>query len=155
MRLLIVVLLFFTNTLGFCQDVPFLPLADFEFELDYNFKTKPPPEKDKLLLTENRRSTAEFLPYVRVSFRFNNLPAEAYKIRVVDQGGGMVKSKKVKKLEVLEFDLGFSDDIKDRVKPHAYYIFIEDKSKVNLSKIKIFVDESGDFYLNDELFGKI
>ncbi len=153
-KLIIVLLVFFSANI-YSQDVPFLPLADFEFELDYDFKSKPPPDKNKVTFTEKTPYSADLLPYVKVNFSFTNLPEEAFRVRVVNLRGGIVKSKKVKNLDILEFDMGFSDDIKDRVEPHAYYIYIENKTKDYLSKVKIFVDESGDFYLNDEPFGKI
>lgn len=156
MRRFLFLILFCATLSAHGQDTPFLPLADFEFELDYNFKSKPPPVKDKVSFTEKQpRYSADLLPYVKVRFKFTNPPADVFRVRVVNQRGGIVKTKKMKNLEVLEFDMGFAEDIKDRIEPHAYYIYLENKSKDQLSKIKIFVDESGDFYLNDEPFGKI
>ena len=155
MRSILLGVFMLTALTTYSQEIPFLALADFEFEMDYDFKSKPPPEKDKVNFTEREVYSASPLPYVKVSFNFVNLPNEAFRVRVINLRGGILKTKKLKNLDILEFDLGFSDDIKDRVEPHAYYIYIENKAKEKLSKIKIFVEEGGDFYLNDELFGKI
>lgn len=140
---------------SYSQDIPFTSSDHFEFKLDYDFKTRPAPSNDKVNLVEERSYSSSPLPYVKVSFTFSKLSNEAFRVRVEDNQGNGIKSKKVNKLEVLEFDLGFSDDIKDRVKPHVYFVYIENKEKKRLSMIKIFVEESGNFYLNDNLFGKI
>lgn len=155
MRSLLIILFVLVGSVSFCQEVPYLPMDDFEFEMDYDFKSKPPPEKNKVTFTEKEYYSASPLPYVKVNFKFINLPEDAFRVRVENFRGGVLKSKKLKNLDVLEFDLGFSDDIKDRVEPHSYYIFVENKNRERLSKIKIYVEETGDFYLNDELFGKI
>jgi len=139
----------------YAQDVPFMAHEDFEFELDYKFETKPPPEQNKVNMVEEVQYTADLLPYVRMNFSFPNPPEDAFRVRVLSGRGGIIKSRKMKKIDVLDLDLGFADDIKDRVKPHSFYIYIENKDKERISKIKIFVEESGNFYLNDKLYGKI
>lgn len=138
------------------QNVPFLMHDDFEFKMDYDFKAKPPPEQGKVNYMERDRQTSTgLLPYVKVNFTFHHVPDQAFRVRVYDGKGDVVTSRKLKKIDELSFDLGYSDDIKDRVEPHTYYIYLENKEKERLSQIKIFVEESGDFYLNDELFGRI
>jgi len=136
------------------QDVPFLSTDDFEFKLDYGFETKPPPSQDRREYDTKVRYSAGPLPYVKVNFKFVDLPENAFRVRVLADKE-TIKNKKLKRVEDLDFDLGFADDIKDRVEPHAYYIYLENKNKERLSLIKIFVEETGDFYLNDKLYGKI
>lgn len=154
MRLLLIGIIFICSGVS-AQEAPYLAEEDFEFKLDYDFQVRPAPPVDKVNLVEERRYSPSPLPYVKVSFTFNKFPEGAFRLRVQDNNGESIKSKKVSKVDVLDFDLGFSDDIKDRVRPHIYYVYIENKDKERLSMIKIFVEESGDFYLNDNLFGKI
>ncbi|MTI22308.1 hypothetical protein E1176_14850 [Fulvivirga sp. RKSG066] len=155
MRFLILILgVLFSFQLS-AQDVPYMAQDDFEFELDYQFEKKPPPSQNKVDLEKRTTYSADLLPYVRVNLKFINPPDEAFRVRVTSSDGALIRSKRLKNLETLALDLGFADDIKDRTKPHAFFIYLENKEKQRLSKIKIFVEETGDFYLNDKLFGKI
>jgi len=144
----------FTSLALSAQDVPFLPTDDFEFKLDYGFETKPPPSQDRKEYDKNVSYNGGPLPYVKVNFKFTNLPENAFRVRVFTDKQ-TIKNKKLKKIDNLDIDLGFADDIKDRVEPYTFFIYLENKSKERLSMIKIYVEETGDFYLNDKLYGKI
>ncbi len=135
--------------------LPYEPKENFGFELDYSFKTKPPPENSKVSLVENADYTAQPLPYLKVRLSFNDLPDHYFRFRVENNKGSIVKNKKIKTPETYILDMGFSDDLKDRVTPHKYTIFFLTKDKERISMIQIEVEENGNLLLNGEFHGRI
>ena len=67
----------------------------------------------------------------------------------------IIKSRKLKFPDSYVLDMGFSDDVKDRVTPHQYTIYFYNKTKEPISKIAIEVAENGDPLLNGEFHGRI
>ncbi|HET9486931.1 MAG TPA: hypothetical protein VFO54_05835, partial [Chryseosolibacter sp.] len=62
--------------------------------------------------------------------------------------------KKIDLNSILVMDLGFTDDMKDRVTPHEYTLTFVSEEKVPLEVILIKVDEDGSFFVNGEKRGK-
>ena len=77
------------------------------------------------------------------------------KLRVVDNLNNKVLSKKVYDGLEFEINIGFTDDVKDRVTANEYTIFIQNEKREHQSKIVILVDEDGMFLINDEVRGKL
>ena len=154
MYLILILLLSFSM---FSQvELSFEPKENFDFELDYSFKTRPPVSADKVTFIEGaKRGGAQVLPYLKINFNFNSLPSEYYRIRVEDGDGKLIKSKKLKRPDIFVLDMGFSDDVKDRITPHKYVIIFQTKAKNSISKIEVEVEENGDLLLNGSFHGRI
>ena len=56
---------------------------------------------------------------------------------------------------VLKLDLGFTDDIKDRVGAYEYTVFFLNEDKDQVSKIVIYFEKDGTYLVNGETRGKI
>ena len=128
---------------------------NFEFELDYSFKMKPPPERDKVDLGYSTSYTAQPLPYLKLKFGFLNLPKHYFRLRVEDNFGVVRRNKRLRAPGIYVLDMGYSDDVKDRVAPHKYTLFFLSKERDKISKIEVEVEENGNLLLNGEFHGRI
>ncbi|MEM6362697.1 MAG: hypothetical protein AAF149_10715 [Bacteroidota bacterium] len=153
---LLLVLFLFEAQASVQEDVPYEPRDNFGFELDYTFKTRPPPDSEKVYLAENRSVRgSQVLPYLKLRFEFSSFDATYFRYKVENHVGSVIKSRKLKFPDSYVLDMGFSDDVKDRVTPHQYTIYFYNKTKEPISKIAIEVAENGDLLLNGEFHGRI
>ncbi|MEM6524427.1 MAG: hypothetical protein AAF693_11565 [Bacteroidota bacterium] len=136
--------------------IPYEPKENFRFELDYTFKTRPPPDTDKVSFVEsNTPRGSQVLPYLKVKFEFSDFDVKYFKYKVQNYSGSIIKTRKIRLPESYVLDMGFSDDLKDRITSHKYSIYFYEKSKKAISKIDIEVAENGDLFLNGEFHGRI
>ena len=135
--------------------VPYLSLDDFDFELDYNFKTKPYNVKDVAYSEKELNNSTENLPYVKMKIMLKNTSEDQYKFKVITNKSETKLNRKLKGNDDFIIDMGFSDDIKDRVHAHQFSVIIYNKDKVPLSKIVIEFSTNGDMLINEKLMGKI
>lgn len=158
-RLFVITSLLLTLTVGIVsaqQDVPYESEDHFEMLLDYTFKVRTPPDRDKISLVQTDTYSAQPLPYLKVKFAFSGLPEAYYRFKVENIKGDVIKNKKFKSAsETYVLDMGFSDDLKDQVTSYKYTIFFLTKTKDVLSKIDVEVEENGNFLLNGEFHGRI
>ena len=80
---------------------------------------------------------------------------EEVRIRVIENGSKTVFNKKFDMNTVLKLDMGYTDDIKDRVSAYEYTVYYLTADKKPLSKIVIQFDEDGTYFVNGEKRGKI
>ena len=143
-RIVLLLLVIFFHV-GYSQEpVPFEPKDNFGFELDYQFKTK-----------SSTPRVSQTLPYLMVKFDWADLNKDYYRYKVDNNQGQIVRNKKLKFPDSYVLDMGFSDDLKDRVTPYKYSIHFYNKDKKRVSKIVIEVAENGDLLLNGEFHGRI
>ncbi len=141
----------------YAQDVnvPFLSDDDFDFELDYQFKTKPSNMKDVAFSERELTTTTDNLPYVKMKIMLKNTSEDHYRYKVIDNKSKTMLNRKIKGDDEFVIDMGFSDDIKDRVHAHQFSVIIYNKNKDPLSKIVIEFGTNGDMLINQNLMGKI
>lgn len=140
------------------DSLPYENKENYKFELDYNFKSRPIESVNDVQVGYSRKpagSSSTLLPYVKVFLTFNNLPKDRYKVKIVNNLGNRVYSKKLKPDQKVVLDMGYANDIKDGIGPHRYDIYFENKEKEKLSKIVIDIDSDGHLKVNDQLYGKI
>ncbi|MBL6445601.1 hypothetical protein JMN32_04730 [Fulvivirga sp. 29W222] len=136
--------------------VPFRSDSTYDFKLNYDFKLKPPAPHGEITYGEYYdQSTNEMLPYVTVNISLLWLGADDYRVKVINNQGVRVYSKKMRLPMDFNVDLGFAEDLKEKLVPYLYNIYFFDKNKNVNSKITLEVTESGDFLLNDEVYGKL
>jgi len=146
----------FILALLFFQDLPLKPKEEFEVNLDYQFKQRPPADHNTVHLGKdypNRNSTS-VLPYLILKIKLLKLPSEKMRVRVSNNLNEKTLSKKIDLKSLLELDLGFTDDMKDRVTAHQYTLTFISEDKIPQDIIVINVDEDGSFLVNGEKRGK-
>lgn len=151
----LVLVLFFLQ-----DDVPFKPLDEFEIKLNFEFKDRPRVSPNRVytdrMAGENERSQGTGpLPYLYLNLRVLKQKPEEVRIRILINGNKTVLNKKFDVNTVLKLDLGFTDDIKDRVGPYEYNIFFLTKDKDPVSKVIVYFDEDGTYFVNGQLRGKL
>jgi hypothetical protein len=141
------------------QDIAFKPKEDFDIKLDYQFRQRPVAEKtaihfDETVKERDRRTSSSMLPYLIMKVNLLKLADGEVKVKLSNNRDKNMSVKKVEVGSIIPLTLGFTDDVKDRISPHEYYLtfFLADKKES--SRIKIVIDEDGTFFVNDEKRGK-
>jgi hypothetical protein len=141
------------------DETPLKPLEEFEVKLDFEFRDRvKDPNKVEMNQThrayEKSRSTGP-LPYLFLNLRVLKQQPEEVRLRVEQNGKSGVMNKKFNTSTVIKLDMGFTDDIKDRVSPHEYTVTFLTNDKKPISKIIIFFEEDGTYIVNGQVRGKI
>jgi hypothetical protein len=141
------------------EQVPFKPKEQFEIDLDFKFKQRPPRESNVVLLDEASadlgRNGASLLPYLYLNVKVLKLQGEEIRLRVENGKGENLWNRKTEEGMIARLDLGFTDDIKDRVSSHEYVLYFLNKEKKRISRIVIFFEKDGTYRVNDERRGKL
>jgi hypothetical protein len=149
-------LLFLLFSLFFQDNVPFKPNEEFELKMDYQFKQRATSDQKVIDFSEQRTKSLGPLPYLVLDLRIIKINQGEDRIRVYGNKESPVVTKKLKEDVVLKLDLGFTDDMKDRVSAHEYTVLLlRDANKEPVSKIIIHVAEDGTFLVNGEKRGKL
>ena len=148
----------FILAFAFFQDVPLKPKEEFEVKLEYEFKQRPVADRNTIHLGAPIR-TAEHspggvLPYLVLNIQLLSLSEEKMRMHVSTNLSSRVMSKRVDVNEVVSLDLGFTDDMVDRVTAHEYTITFVNSEREPVDKILITVEEDGSFFVNHEKRGK-
>lgn len=142
------------------KEAAYKPFSEFEVLIDYKFKQRPGVDRYKVDYFETRedRERNQFhgapLPYLIVSFKLLKLSEEEVKVRAVNNLGHTVFSKKAELETPVKIDVGFTDDVKDRVTPYEFTITFLSQKKKETSRIHMFILEDGTFVINNEKRGK-
>ena len=105
-------------------NVPYLSSDEFDFELDYNFKTKPSNVKDVAFSEKELNNSTENLPYVKMKIMLKNTSEDQFRYKVLTNKSETKLNRKIKGNDDFVIDMGFSDDIKDRVHAHQFSVLI-------------------------------
>lgn len=147
--------------LFFQEDIPFKPNEEFEIKLEYEFKPRPPGDKDNSVYfsesqkEHDRRNSSSMLPYLKLNVKVLKSAPEEDRLRVVRNIDNVGFNRRIVEGEEFQIDMGFTDDMKDRVKPYEYTIFLLSAKKKKISRIVILVDKDGSFFINREKRGKL
>ena len=141
-------------------EVPYKPNDEFQLEMEYKFKQKPGADHLTLDFTETiqehqkKQYSGGPLPYLIISFKTLKLSSEEVRVRGINSEGNMVVTKKAEVGSTFKLDLGYTDDMKDRVTSHEFNIYFLSAKKKELSRVHLFVQEDGTFLVNGEIRGK-
>lgn len=142
------------------QDLPLKPKEEFDIKLNYQFKQRPANNQSNTVnLDESRkdyerRTSTDLLPYLVLNIKMVKLGSEEVRVRITNNHEKKSYVKKLEEGQVVPLDLGFTDDVKDRVSPHEYILTFQSPKKSDISKIVIHIDEDGSFFVNGEKRGK-
>ncbi|HEX7017004.1 MAG TPA: hypothetical protein VF191_15960 [Cyclobacteriaceae bacterium] len=138
----------------FQQDVKFKPSDEFELKVDYSLRTRPIPANYSLNFEHSKKSVGP-LPFISVTLKVLKVQPGEERIRIVDNRGDVITSRKIKEKTELNFDLGFTADMKDRVGPNEFTVYFQGSDRKDvLNQIVITVEQDGTFLVNDEVRGK-
>ena len=141
------------------QEVPYKAAAEYEFNLQYEFRNKPSVDPNTVTFSETekekeRRRAVTNLPFAAVNLKVVKLEPGVTRYKIVDNFKNTIASKKVKEGDMISFSMGFTDDMKDRVKAHEFIVYFVTDDKKPVSRIVFFVEEKGDFLINGEKRGR-
>lgn len=138
------------------DQTPYKSNDEFELKLDLQFKQRPKTET-KVELDQHRTlpNSGMSAPYLYLHLRILKPITEEVRIKVVKNNSQILLSRKFDPNVVLKLDLGFTDDIKDRVSAYQYLITFLSKEKSELSRIEIFFEADGTYLVNGEKRGKL
>jgi len=152
MNLIYAVALFFAF-----QDTPYKANEEFELKLNFEFRQRP-HDPNAYKFNGDGSSIPQptgQLPYLKVNLKLLKLSAAETRVRVVNHEQQNILSKKAQEGQLLELDLGFTDDLKGRVSSHEYTALLLDSEKKPVSRIVILFQEDGSYLVNGEKRGKI
>jgi hypothetical protein len=139
----------------FFQDTPYKPKEEFELKLDLQFKPRAKPDGSKIEMERRTgNNTGMPAPYLFLNLKVLKPVAEEVRVKVINTNATLL-NKKFEPQMVIRLDLGFVDDIKDRVAPHHLFVNFLSKDKTTLSKIEIFFEKDGTYLVNGEKRGKL
>lgn len=144
------------------QEVSTPPKApeEFKVELEYKFKPRPAAENTYIDLTETvsekekRTQGSSPLPYLIIHLSFSQLSDQEVRVRCTDNNKKNRLSKKAEIGKIYTVDLGFTEDMKDRVTAYEYTFFLVSSEKKDISQIILRVEEDGTFLVNGTRRGK-
>ena len=142
------------------DQTPFKPREEFEIKLDFEFRDRQTMDANKIEYNQTQKEYARSratgpLPYLNLNLKVLKPAPEEVRIRVIENGSKTVFNKKFDMNTVLKLDMGYTDDIKDRVSAYEYTVYYLTADKKPLSKIVIQFDEDGTYFVNGEKRGKI
>ena len=134
--------------------VPYKPADQFELKLDYSLKTRPAADINTVTLA-GRRPSAGPLPFVAIQFKALSLAPEETRIRILTNTGNSLMNRKITEQQLIKFDMGFTEDLKERIQPHEYTLLFLSSDKEEKSRVVITVAPDGTFLVNEEVRGKL
>lgn len=140
---------------AFQDDIPFKPSEEFELRMNYDLRTRPLPEGHKIDFENDQKGVGP-LPFLGLTLKLLKIQPGEERIRIMNNYRDIVLNRKVRPDLELTFDMGFTADMKDRVKAHEYTIYFQSQQgRDNLSRILIQVAEDGTFLVNNEVRGRL
>ena len=142
------------------SNVPLKPMEEFKIELEYKFKARPTTSSSSIDLTETvsereqRLGAGSPLPYLIIHISFLSLSEKEVRVQCNDNYQKNRMSRKIELNKPYKLDLGYTDDIKDRVTAHEFTFVLLDDDKKDTSKIVLKVEEDGTFLVNGIKRGK-
>ena len=143
----------------FLQEVPLKPKEEFEIKLDYQFKARPHGDHNTVRLGATPKgydgsTGGGVLPYLILNIKLLQLAEEKMRMHIATNLNDRLSNRKVSANTLVELDLGFTDDMIDRVKAHEYVLTFINADKIPVDRILIRVEEDGSFLVNGEKRGK-
>lgn len=136
-------------------EVPFRAKDDFQVELKYNFKEKPAKDLNTLAWdADPAKQPSGLLPYLIVNVKILNAKQEEIRFKCENNIGKTLFNKKAEKGLSYDIDMGYIDDVKDRVTAHRYTVYALTGDKEAINRIELLVMEDGTFMVNGEKRGK-
>jgi hypothetical protein len=152
---------FFCLLIIFQDDPPFKPKGEFEIKFDLSFRHRTSQEHTPVRIEETmeerqRRLSANPLPYLNLAVKILHTQPEEVRLKVIkDDLYSIMNKKKIKKGVEFTIEVGFTDDVKDKLSGYKHVIQFLSEEKRVISIILIEFDEEGNYSVNGEKRGKV
>lgn len=149
------------SLLAIQDEAPYKPSEEFELKLDFEFKDRGAgrnPNKIDMDLTMKEYEKTKgsgLLPYLWLNLKVLKQQENEVRLKVIENKARNILNKKVDTSTIVKLELGFTDDIKDRVGPYEYTIIFVNGDKDPVSRITIFFEKDGTYLVNGQMRGKI
>lgn len=146
---------------SFQEEPPYKPSEEFEIKLNFEFKDRGAGrdpnkiEMDQTLREYEKKRASGLLPYLYLNLKVLKQAPNEVRVKILENSSKNVLNKKFDPSTVLKLDLGFTDDIKDRVGAYEYIVYFLNDDKQSVSKIVIYFEKDGTYLVNGEKRGKI
>jgi hypothetical protein len=141
------------------EEPPFKQKEEFEIKFDLSFKNRTHDTKtvhvSETRAEHDKRLSTTPLPYLNLHVKILTHKPEEIKIKVVKDDQNTVYNKKLVAGMEFRIDVGFTDDLKDRISGYKHVIQFLSTDKNVLSIILIEFDKDGNYMVNGEKRGKI
>ncbi len=154
-------LVLFTIFICIQGEAPFKSKEDFEIKFDLSFKQRSSSEDTQTVrlsetrAEEEKRTNSSPLPYLKLMVKIIHVSPEEVKMKVVKDDKSAILNKKTEEGMEFRLELGFTDDIKDRLSGYKHVIQFLSSDKKVLSRILIEFDQEGNYFVNGEKRGKV
>ena len=142
---------------GFQTEVPFKPSDEFQVNIDLSFKIKNSAYSPTTFSGSGERldkPSSTTLPFLTVIVKQLKIQSDESKIVAVDSNGkSMWKKKALPNLEI-HFQMGFVDDLKNKISPNEVTLYFLSSEKKELRKIVFSVSANGVFEVNGKWHGQ-
>lgn len=152
---------FFSLLLLFQDHPPFKATEDFEIKFVLSFKHRNSTEHTSVRVEETveerqRRLNTNPLPYLNLVVRVLNIQPEEVRLKVIkDDLYSVLNKKKIEEGMEFTIEVGFTDDVKDKVAGYKHVVQFLSEDKKVISIILIEFDEDGNYMVNGERRGKV
>jgi hypothetical protein len=145
-------------SLSIFQDVPLKTKEEFEVKLDYQFKQRPAGEASQTLRFEQASdskpvNSGSLLPFLILNIKVIKLNG-ATRVKISNNLERSGITKKIKSEEAIPIQIGFTDDVKDKVTANEYVLTFLDADRKEIDRIVMLIDGEGFFFVNGEKRGK-
>lgn len=136
---------------------PLKAARDFEIATNYELRKKPFADNNRIVLDQalekEKSSGTDMLPYLFLKLKVKKWASGVDQIKVTDSQNNIHLKKKPNDDGLYIIDMGYVDDMKDKVSSGKYFVlFLKDKKP--LEQITIEVEADGTFLVNGERRGK-
>lgn len=138
-------------------DVPYRNKEDYQVELKYDLRSRPPEALNKVQLdmypTTVSKPKSGTLPYLLVTVKILNPRPEEVRFKC-ENNTHVVFNRKLSKSSSFVIDMGYIDDIKDGLASNDFTVYAVGADKVPINRINLHIDKDGTFLVNGEKRGK-
>ena len=130
--------------------------SEFEIRTNYQLKRKPLQESSKVIvdkIDERRSSSTDLLPFLSINLKVKKWHDDVTHVKIIDEKTRTILRKRTTDEGIYNFDIGFVDDIKDKITKGKFYIFFQ-ADKKTVEQINLSIEEDGTFLVNGEKRGK-
>jgi hypothetical protein len=137
--------------------IPYKASDEFELNVDIKFKNRPANFKSNSYAATGERLDKGDLgpqPFVSVTITNIKILSDEFRVLVVDSNGKTILKKDVASISSLSFEMGFVDDLQNKVTPYENTVYFLSKDKSKLRRIVFTVQDDGTFMVNGNWRGK-
>ena len=136
------------------DEIPMRADSCFELKLDYEFKQKKLKSGTEInYMKLYEKNDTDLLPFVKIDISLSCIAENEYKLRILDNRNENRRTIKLGE-NPINFEIGFTEDVKERIVSHQYQLIIIDKKKIPINQILFQVEKDGTFLVNGVVNGK-